>query len=94
MCTGIWRRCWRPAARASTRITIVRTIPMARCRIRAIACDCRKPSRGLVERAVSELGIDPGVLVRGRRPLARCGAGAAVGARAAVRTGYGATEEA
>jgi D-glycero-D-manno-heptose 1,7-bisphosphate phosphatase len=59
----------------------------------ARACDCRKPGRGLVDRAVRELGIDPaGSFVVGDRwldvALAR-----AVGARAVlVRTGYGMTE--
>ena len=57
-------------------------------------CDCRKPGRGLVDRAASELGIDPArSFVVGDRwldvALAR-----AVGARGVlVRTGYGATEE-
>ena len=46
-------RCSRPAARTSTRITIVRTIPTARSRRYARACDCRKPGRGLVDRAVA-----------------------------------------
>ena len=61
----------------------------------AIACECRKPNPGLVERAVRELGIDPArSFVVGDRwldvALAR-----RVGARGVlVRTGYGATEEA
>lgn len=58
------------------------------------ACDCRKPGRGLVDRAVRELGIDPGrSFTVGDRwldvALART-----VGARGVlVRTGYGADEE-
>ena len=58
-------------------------------------CDCRKPGRGLVDRAARDLGIDPtqSFVVGDRRldiQLAR-----AVGARAIlVRTGYGVTEEA
>lgn len=58
-------------------------------------CDCRKPGRGLVDRAVQDLGVDPtqSFVVGDRRldvQLAR-----AVGARAVlVRTGYGVTEEA
>ena len=58
-------------------------------------CDCRKPGRGLVDRAALELGIDPTrSFVVGDRwldvALAR-----AVGAQSIlVRTGYGLTEEA
>jgi D-glycero-D-manno-heptose 1,7-bisphosphate phosphatase len=58
-------------------------------------CECRKPGRGLVDRAVAEFGIDPArSFVIGDRwvdiELAR-----AVGARSVlVRTGYGRTEEA
>ena len=58
------------------------------------ACECRKPGRGLVDRAVRELGIDPArSFTVGDRwldvALAR-----AVGARGLlVRTGYGLTEE-
>jgi D-glycero-D-manno-heptose 1,7-bisphosphate phosphatase len=57
-------------------------------------CECRKPQRGLVDRAVRELGIDPArSFVVGDRwldvALART-----VGARGVlVRTGYGMTEE-
>jgi D-glycero-D-manno-heptose 1,7-bisphosphate phosphatase len=57
-------------------------------------CDCRKPGRGLVDRAARELSIDPArSYVVGDRwldvALAR-----AVGARGVlVRTGYGMTEE-
>jgi D-glycero-D-manno-heptose 1,7-bisphosphate phosphatase len=61
----------------------------------ARACDCRKPGRGLVDRAARELGIDPArSFVVGDRwfdvALART-----VGARGVlVRTGYGMTESA
>jgi D-glycero-D-manno-heptose 1,7-bisphosphate phosphatase len=61
----------------------------------ARVCDCRKPSRGLVDRAVRELGVDPqrSVAVGDRWldvALAR-----SVGARGIlVRTGYGLGEEA
>jgi D-glycero-D-manno-heptose 1,7-bisphosphate phosphatase len=61
----------------------------------ARACDCRKPRRGLVDRAARELGIDPSrSFVVGDRwidvELART-----VGARGVlVRTGYGSIEEA
>jgi D-glycero-D-manno-heptose 1,7-bisphosphate phosphatase len=61
----------------------------------AVRCECRKPSRGLVDRAARELGVDPSrSFVIGDRwldvELAR-----AVGARGVlVRTGYGLTEEA
>ena len=60
----------------------------------AVACDCRKPARGMVDRAVRELAVDPArSVVVGDRwldvELAR-----AVGARGVlVRTGYGITEE-
>jgi D-glycero-D-manno-heptose 1,7-bisphosphate phosphatase len=61
----------------------------------ARACDCRKPSRGLVDRAERELGIDP------RRSFAvgdrwlDIALARTVGARGIlVRTGYGAGEEA
>ena len=58
-------------------------------------CECRKPGRGLVDRAVGELGLDPArSFVVGDRwldvELARV-----VGAQGVlVRTGYGLTEEA
>jgi len=61
----------------------------------AVRCDCRKPGRGLVDRAARELGVDPAQsFVVGDRwldvELAR-----AIGARGIlVRTGYGLTEEA
>ena len=57
-------------------------------------CDCRKPARGLIDRAVTDLGLDPArSFVVGDKwtdvQLAR-----AVGARAIlVRTGGGAAEE-
>jgi len=60
----------------------------------SVPCDCRKPGRGLVDRAVQELGVDPArsftvgdrwVDVR----LARRFGGRGV----LVRTGYGAIEE-
>jgi D-glycero-D-manno-heptose 1,7-bisphosphate phosphatase len=57
-------------------------------------CACRKPGRGLVDRAIEEFGIDPAQsFVVGDRwvdvELAQ-----AVGSRAVlVRTGYGTTEE-
>jgi D-glycero-D-manno-heptose 1,7-bisphosphate phosphatase len=60
----------------------------------AQACDCRKPGRALVDRAVREFGIDPArSFVVGDRwvdvGLARTiGAGAIL-----VRTGYGMSEE-
>lgn len=60
----------------------------------ARACDCRKPARGLVDRAAGALGVDPGAsFVVGDRWL-DVGLARAVGARGLlVRTGYGATEE-
>ena len=60
----------------------------------ALPCDCRKPGRGLVDRAVQELGIDPAKsFVVGDRWL-DVALGRAVGAQSVlVRTGYGASEE-
>jgi len=57
-------------------------------------CECRKPGRGLVDRAVQELGIDPArSFVVGDRWL-DVALGHAVGAQSVlVRTGYGASEE-
>ena len=65
-------------------------------RVPALAkvCECRKPARGLVDRAVAEFGVDPGrSFVVGDRwldvDLART-----VGAKGVlVRTGYGDSEE-
>ena len=60
----------------------------------AQACDCRKPGRGLVDRAVRELGIDPAAsFVVGDRWLDVALARAVGGRGVLVRTGYGATEE-
>jgi histidinol-phosphate phosphatase family protein len=68
--------------------------PDGKVREYARACDCRKPGRGLVDRAVQEFGVDPEQsFAIGDRwldvALAR-----RVGAKGIlVRTGYGATEE-
>jgi D-glycero-D-manno-heptose 1,7-bisphosphate phosphatase len=58
------------------------------------ACDCRKPGRGLVDRAVREIGIEPErSFVIGDKWL-DVGLARAVGARGLlVRTGYGIGEE-
>jgi D-glycero-D-manno-heptose 1,7-bisphosphate phosphatase len=60
----------------------------------ARACECRKPGRGLVDRAARELGIDPASsFVVGDRWL-DVGLARTVGAKGLlVRTGYGAAEE-
>lgn len=60
----------------------------------AIACDCRKPGRALVDRAAQDLGLDPTrSFVVGDKWL-DVGLARAVGARGVlVRTGYGAGEE-
>jgi D-glycero-D-manno-heptose 1,7-bisphosphate phosphatase len=60
----------------------------------AQTCSCRKPGRGLVDRAARELGIDPArSFVVGDRWL-DVALGRAVGAQSLlVRTGYGASEE-
>ena len=60
----------------------------------ARVCDCRKPARGLVDRAVAEFGVDPAQsFVVGDRWL-DIGLARTVGARGVlVRTGYGEREE-
>jgi D-glycero-D-manno-heptose 1,7-bisphosphate phosphatase len=60
----------------------------------ATVCDCRKPARGLVDRAIRELGIDPlRSFTVGDRWL-DVALAKAIGARGIlVRTGYGLTEE-
>jgi D-glycero-D-manno-heptose 1,7-bisphosphate phosphatase len=60
----------------------------------AQACDCRKPGRGLVDRAVREFGVDPvRSFVVGDRWI-DVALGRAVSAESVlVRTGYGMTEE-
>ncbi len=60
----------------------------------AKVCDCRKPARGLVDRAVAEFGIDPRrSFVVGDRWL-DVGLARTVGAKGVlVRTGYGDSEE-
>ena len=57
-------------------------------------CDCRKPGRGLVDRAEQEFGIEPArSFVVGDRWL-DVALGRAVGAQSVlVRTGYGASQE-
>jgi D-glycero-D-manno-heptose 1,7-bisphosphate phosphatase len=58
------------------------------------ACDCRKPKRGLVDRAVSKFGVDPArSFVVGDRWL-DVGLAHTIGGRGVlVRTGYGGDEE-
>jgi D-glycero-D-manno-heptose 1,7-bisphosphate phosphatase len=57
-------------------------------------CECRKPGRGLVDRAVEEFGIDPRrSFVVGDRWLDVQLARAVGGRGILVRTGYGAVEE-
>ena len=60
----------------------------------ARVCDCRKPGRGLVDRAAHDLALDPAQsFVVGDKWL-DVGLGRAIGARSIlVRTGYGASEE-
>jgi len=68
--------------------------PDGKVRQYAQACDCRKPGRGLVDRAVREFGIDPAAsFVVGDRWLDVALARAVGGRGVLVRTGYGATEE-
>jgi D-glycero-D-manno-heptose 1,7-bisphosphate phosphatase len=60
----------------------------------ARACDCRKPARGLVDRAMRELGIDPRrSFAVGDRWLDVALAREVGAAGVLVRTGYGLTEE-
>jgi D-glycero-D-manno-heptose 1,7-bisphosphate phosphatase len=60
----------------------------------AKVCECRKPARGLVDRAVTEFGVDPArSFVVGDRWL-DIGLARTVGAKGLlVRTGYGEREE-
>jgi D-glycero-D-manno-heptose 1,7-bisphosphate phosphatase len=60
----------------------------------ATVCNCRKPARGLVDRAVAQFGVDPErSFVVGDRWL-DVGLARTVGARGVlVRTGYGDSEE-
>jgi len=59
----------------------------------AIACDCRKPGRGLVDRAIRELGVDgPASFTVGDRWLDIALARNIGGRGILVRTGYGAEE--
>jgi len=59
-----------------------------------IVCECRKPARGLVDRAIREFGIDPKrSFVIGDRWV-DVGLARAIGAKGVlVRTGYGDVEE-
>jgi D-glycero-D-manno-heptose 1,7-bisphosphate phosphatase len=68
--------------------------PDGRIKDLAKVCDCRKPARGLVDRAMTEFGIDPQrSFVVGDRWL-DVGLARTVGAKGVlVRTGYGESEE-
>jgi D-glycero-D-manno-heptose 1,7-bisphosphate phosphatase len=60
----------------------------------AVACDCRKPGRGLVDRAIRELGVDAAEsFTVGDRWLDIALARNIGGRGVLVRTGYGADEE-
>jgi D-glycero-D-manno-heptose 1,7-bisphosphate phosphatase len=60
----------------------------------AMACDCRKPAAGLIERAARELGLDPHRSYVVGDKWVDVGLARAVGARAIlVRSGHGAAEE-
>jgi D-glycero-D-manno-heptose 1,7-bisphosphate phosphatase len=57
-------------------------------------CDCRKPGRGLVDRAADDLGVEPARSFVVGDTWRDVGAARAVGGRGVlVRTGYGADEE-
>lgn len=61
----------------------------------AIACDCRKPAGGMIDRAAREMGLDPRRSYVVGDKWVDVGLARAVGARAIlVRSGYGAGEEA
>ena len=61
----------------------------------ALDCDCRKPGRGLIDRAAAALGLDPARSFVVGDKWADVGAARAVDARSIlVRTGYGADQEA
>lgn len=58
-------------------------------------CECRKPARGLIDRAVAELGVDPAQSFSVGDRWLDVGLGRGVGACGVlVRTGYGAAEAA
>ncbi len=60
----------------------------------AVRCECRKPARGLVDRAVAELGIDPARSFAVGDRWVDIGLARTFGGRGVlVRTGYGAGEE-
>jgi D-glycero-D-manno-heptose 1,7-bisphosphate phosphatase len=60
----------------------------------ATVCDCRKPGRGLIDRAARDLGLDPARSFVVGDKWVDVQLGRAVGARAIlVRTGYGAAAE-
>jgi D-glycero-D-manno-heptose 1,7-bisphosphate phosphatase len=60
----------------------------------AVACQCRKPATGLVERAARELGLDPRRSFVVGDKWVDVGLARRVGARAIlVRSGHGAAEE-
>jgi len=59
-----------------------------------VACECRKPGRGLVDRAARELGIDPSTSFTVGDRWVDVGLARTIGGRGVlVRTGYGAIEE-
>ena len=60
----------------------------------AVQCECRKPGRALVDRAVRELGVDPARSFTVGDRWVDIGLARTIGARGVlVRTGYGASEE-
>jgi D-glycero-D-manno-heptose 1,7-bisphosphate phosphatase len=60
----------------------------------AIHCDCRKPGRGLVDRAVRELGVNPAQSFTVGDRWVDVALARNIGGRGVlVRTGYGADEE-
>lgn len=60
----------------------------------AVHCECRKPGRALVDRAVRELGIDPARSFTVGDRWVDIGLARTIGGRGVlVRTGYGAGEE-
>jgi D-glycero-D-manno-heptose 1,7-bisphosphate phosphatase len=68
--------------------------PGGRVAAYARACDCRKPARGMIDRAAADLGLDPAQSFVVGDKWIDVQLGRAAGARAIlVRTGVGAAEE-
>lgn len=68
--------------------------PDGRVAAYAVRCECRKPGRALVDRAVREFGVDPAQSIAVGDRWLDVGLARTIGGRGVlVRTGYGADEE-